>query len=37
MNYSVEERYNAVVITLKGKAMGGPDGKDFREKVLELK
>ena len=37
MNYSVDERYNAVVITLKGNAMGGPDGAKLHETLHELK
>ena len=37
MNYSVDERYNAVVITLKGNVMGGPDGAKLHESLHELK
>lgn len=37
MNYSVDERYNAVVITLKGNIMGGPDGAKLHESLHELK
>ncbi|ARA92903.1 MAG: anti-sigma factor antagonist [Bacteroidetes bacterium] len=37
MNYSVDERYNAVVITLKGNVMGGPDGAKLHETLHELK
>ncbi len=37
MNYSVDERYNAVVITLKGNVMGGPDGAKLHETLHDLK
>lgn len=37
MNYDVEERYNAVIITLKGNVLGGPDGAGLLEKLQELK
>lgn len=37
MNFNVDERYNAVVITLKGNAMGGPDGAKLQEYLHELK
>lgn len=37
MNYKVDERYNAVVITLKGNVMGGPDGQKLRDTLHELK
>jgi anti-sigma B factor antagonist len=37
MNYSVEEKYNAVVITLKGNVMGGPDGAKLHDTLKELK
>ena len=37
MNYKVDERYNAVVITLKGNVMGGPDGSKLHETLYELK
>lgn len=37
MNYSVDERYNAVVITLKGNVMGGPDGSKLHESLHDLK
>lgn len=36
MNYSIEERYNAVVITLKGNVMGGPEGGKLHENIHEL-
>lgn len=37
MNLKVDERYNAVVITLKGNVMGGPDGSALHETLHELK
>lgn len=37
MNYNVEERYNSVVITLKGNVMGGPDGANLLESLQSLK
>ena len=37
MNFSVDERYNAVVISLKGNVMGGPDGAGMLEQLHELK
>ncbi len=37
MNYKIDERYNAVVITLKGNVMGGPDGTKLHETLHELK
>jgi anti-sigma B factor antagonist len=37
MNYSVDERYNAVVISLKGNVMGGPDGAKLHDSLHELK
>lgn len=36
MNYSVNERYGAVVITLKGNVMGGPDGQQLHDQLREL-
>jgi len=36
MKYEVSERYNSVVITFKGKLMGGPDAEDFRETLHDL-
>jgi anti-sigma B factor antagonist len=36
MNYSIDERYNAVVITLKGNIMGGPDGQQLHDQLREL-
>lgn len=37
MNYNVDERYNSVVITLKGNVMGGPDGAKLHDTLHELK
>ncbi len=37
MNYSLDERYNAVVITLKGNVMGGPDGASLHNTLHELR
>ena len=37
MNYDVDERYNAVVITLKGNVMGGPDGAKLHDTLHELR
>ena len=37
MNYNVDERYNAVVVTLKGNVMGGPDGQKLHDTLHELK
>jgi len=37
MNYDVGERYNAVVVTLKGNVMGGPDGSKLHETLHELR
>lgn len=37
MNYSVDERYNVVVITLSGNVMGGPDGSQLHDTLHELK
>lgn len=37
MNYSVEERYNAVVIKFKGNVMGGPDGARLHEQLHQLR
>lgn len=36
MNYSIDEQYNAVVITLKGNIMGGPDGSKLHDTLHEL-
>jgi anti-sigma B factor antagonist len=37
MNFSIDERYNAVVITLKGNVMGGPDGNILHTTLHDLK
>ncbi|MEX0748037.1 MAG: STAS domain-containing protein [Rhodothermales bacterium] len=37
MTYDVDERYNAVVLTLKGNVMGGPDGAKLHDQLQELK
>ena len=37
MKYSVDERYNAVVIALKGNVMGGPGGSKLHEQLHQLK
>ncbi len=37
MNFNLDERYNSVVITLKGNVMGGPDGSKLHDKLHELK
>ncbi len=37
MNYSVEERYNAVVIKFKGNVMGGPAGAKLQDSLHELR
>ncbi len=37
MNYDVKEQYNAVVLTLKGNVMGGPDGSKLHDTLHELK
>lgn len=37
MNFSVNELYNAVVITLKGNVMGGPDGAKLHDRLHQLK
>ena len=37
MNYSVDERYNAVLITLKGNVMGGPDGAKLHDTLHQYK
>ena len=36
MNFNVEERYNSVVIQLKGNVMGGPAVVSLNEKLHEL-
>ena len=37
MHFSVAERYNAVVIKLKGNVMGGPDGAKLHDQLHKLK
>jgi anti-sigma B factor antagonist len=37
MNYDVEERYNCVIIALKGNVMGGPDGTKLHDTLHHLK
>ncbi len=37
MNFNVDERYNAVVIILKGNVMGGPDGAKLHDTLHDLK
>ena len=37
MNYNVDEQYNAVVITLKGNVMGGPDGAKLHDTLHEMR
>ena len=37
MNFNVDEKYNAVVITLKGNVMGGPDGAKLHDTLHDLK
>lgn len=36
MKYSISEKYNTVVITFKGKAMGGPSAQEFHDDIKEL-
>jgi hypothetical protein len=36
MKYDVSERYNCVIITLKGNVMGGPDAEQFRDTLHKL-
>lgn len=36
MNYSFSEEFNCVVITLKGKIMGGPDATEFHNEIKSL-
>jgi anti-sigma B factor antagonist len=37
MRFDTEERYNAVVLRLKGDVMGGPDGSKLHDQLRELK
>lgn len=36
MNYSISEKYKTVIITLKGKVMGGPAANDFVNDIKSL-
>jgi len=36
MKYKIEEKFNCVVITLKGNIMGGPAAVTFRDDLHEL-
>ncbi|MDZ7807693.1 MAG: STAS domain-containing protein [Gracilimonas sp.] len=36
MNYNVSEKYNCIVIELKGNVMGGPDAEIFRDELHKL-
>jgi anti-sigma B factor antagonist len=36
MRYSIDEKYGAAVITLKGNVMGGPDGQQLHDQLREL-
>ena len=36
MSFDISERYNCVVIELKGNVMGGPDAVSLNEKLHEL-
>lgn len=36
MKYSISEKYNSVVITFKGKAMGGPAAQKFHDNIKDL-
>lgn len=36
MNFKVNERYNSVVIKLKGNVMGGPDASQFSQELKRL-
>lgn len=37
MRFKTEERYNAVVLQLKGDVMGGPDGAKLHDALRELR
>ncbi len=37
MNFNVDEQYGAVVITLKGNVMGGPDGSQLHDALQKLR
>lgn len=36
MKYSISEKYNCVIIELKGNVMGGPDAETFRDELHKL-
>ena len=36
MKYSISEKYNSVIITFKGKAMGGPSAQKFHDDIKDL-
>jgi anti-sigma B factor antagonist len=36
MNYSITEKYNTAIITLKGKAMGGPSATTYLDDIKSL-
>ncbi|MFO7799391.1 STAS domain-containing protein [Rhodohalobacter sp.] len=36
MSFNVSERYNCVIIELKGNVMGGPDAVNLNDKLHEL-
>lgn len=36
MNYSMSERYNTVILTLKGNVMGGPSATTFHDDIKKL-
>jgi anti-sigma B factor antagonist len=36
MNYSVSEKFNTVILTLKGNAMGGPAATAFHDEIKGL-
>ena len=37
MNYNIDEKYNCVILTLKGNVMGGPDGAKLHDTLHDLK
>ncbi|WP_445664729.1 STAS domain-containing protein [Fodinibius sp. AD559] len=36
MNYSINERYNCIVVEFSGNLMGGPDANKFNEDLHDL-
>ncbi len=36
MNYSLSEQYNTVIISFKGKAMGGPSSVKYMDEIKSL-